>query len=253
MALLGKKVVAVIEARMTSSRLPGKVVMPVAGKPMLAVLIERLRRVARIDEIVVATTVNATDEPVVAVARQMNVASFRGSEDDVLQRVSQCLQAHGAEICVEITGDCPLVDPAIVDEALDAFEAGAPTHAYVSNSDPQRSVPAGLDVQVFATSALYELDRETTDAADREHVSYGLYRPESGNRWKPLFIKHSGAAGGENLLVTLDYREDYELIKTLHEDLGSRLPNYGARELIDWIHAHPELHAACVRVRTEEA
>lgn len=235
---------------MTSSRLPGKVLMPAGGQPLLAVLVERLKRVSRIDQIVVATTVNATDDPVVALARSQGVGSFRGSEEDVLQRVVECLRANGAEICVEITGDCPLVDPVIVDEMLDAYAAQSGQHFYVSNSDPHRSVPAGLDVQVFAASALYELDRETTDAADREHVSYGLYRPESGDRWKPLFIKHPGAAGGEDLLVTLDYREDYELIKALHEDLGPRIPRYGAPEIINWIRAHPEFHEPCVRVRS---
>ena len=252
MALHGAKVVAVIEARMTSSRLPGKVLMPAAGRPLLAVLIGRLQRVRRIDQIVVATTVNATDDPIVALARSLDVAFFRGSEEDVLQRVSECLRANEAEICVEITGDCPLVDPAIVEEALDAYAAGADRHAYVSNSDPQRSVPAGLDVQVFAASALYELDHETTDAVDREHVSYGLYRPESGDRWKPLFIRHPQASGGEDLMVTLDYREDYELIKALHEELSSRSPNYGAAEIIRWVRAHPEFHEPCLRARLEK-
>jgi spore coat polysaccharide biosynthesis protein SpsF len=253
MAINGAKVVAVIEARMTSSRLPGKVIMPAGGQPLLAVLIERLRRVSRIDQIVVATTVNATDDSIVAVAREAGAGWFRGSEEDVLERVCGCLRANQAEICVEITGDCPLVDPAIVDEMLDAYASQSAQHFYFSNSDPHRSVPAGLDVQVFATSALYELDRETTDPADREHVSYGLYRPESGDRWKPLFIKHPAAAGGEEMMVTLDYREDYELIKALHEDLSQRTPQYGAGDIIDWIRAHPEIHEPCLRVRLEEA
>lgn len=253
MSINGAKVVAVIEARMTSSRLPGKVIMPAGGQPLLAVLAERLGRVLRIDQIVVATTVNATDEPIVAVAREAGVGWFRGSEEDVLERVCGCLRANDADVCVEITGDCPLVDPAIVDEMLDAYAAQSDQHFYFSNSDPQRSVPAGLDVQVFAAAALHELDRETTDPADREHVSYGLYRPESGDRWKPRFIKHPRAAGGEGLLVTLDYREDYELIKALHEDLAAQGSEYGAPEIIRWIRSHPELHEPCLRVRAEVA
>src|SRR5437016_2865888 len=120
MSINGAKVVAVIEARMTSSRLPGKVLLPAGGQPLLAVLVERLRRVERIDQIVVATTVNAADDPIVAVARNLGIGWFRGSEEDVLQRVVECLRANHAKICVEITGDCPLVDPAIVDEAFDA-------------------------------------------------------------------------------------------------------------------------------------
>ena len=251
MAINGAKVVATIEARMTSSRLPGKVLMPAGGQPLLAVLIDRLRRVRRIDQIVVATTVNATDDAIAQTARDAGVGVFRGSEEDVLQRVTGCLKAHDADICVEITGDCPLIDPAIIEEMLNAYEANAGKHFYFSNSDPHRSVPAGLDVQVFPAESLHELERETTDPADREHVSYGLYRPESGDRWKPLFIKHPGAVGGKDLVVTLDYRQDYELIKALHEDLNKRNPNYGAPEIVDWIRTHTEFHEPCLRVRAE--
>ncbi len=251
MAINGQKVVATIEARMTSSRLPGKVLMTAGGQPLLAILIGRLRKVRRVDQIVVATTVNATDDPIVTVAQEAGAEVFRGSEEDVLQRVTGCLKANAADICVEITGDCPLLDPRIVDEMLDAYEANAGRHFYFSNSDPHRSVPAGLDVQVFPASSLHELDRETTDPEDREHVSYGLYRPESGDRWKPLFIKHPGAVGGEDLLATLDYREDYELIRALHEDVSRQDPDYGASEIIDWIRTHPEYHEPCRRVRSE--
>ncbi len=238
---------------MTSTRLPGKVLMPAGGQPLLQVLISRLRRVKRLDRIVVATSVNATDDPIAELAESLGVFAFRGSEEDVLQRVSHCLRAHVADVCVEVTGDCPLVDPVIVEEALSAYAAGAPTHSYVSNSDPHRSVPAGLDVQVFDAAALHTLEREAVDPADREHVSYGLYRPESGDRWKPLFIKHPGAAGGEELLLTLDYAEDYALIKALHEDLSSITPEYGAPEIIAWVRAHPELHEPCVRKRQPSA
>ncbi len=248
MSLHAKRVVAVVEARMTSSRLPGKVLLPASGKPLLQILVERLQRVDRLDEIVIATTVNTTDNPIVELAQRLGVAAFRGSEADVLDRVVQCLQTRRAEICVEVTGDCPLVDPLIVNEALDAF-AAAPDRTYVSNSDPHRSVPAGLDVQVFSAGALCELDREATDPADREHVSYGFYRPESGNRWRPHFIKHASTVGAEKLWLSLDHREDYELIKALHEEVGERTTGYGAREIIAWVRAHPEMHARCLALR----
>ena len=106
MTLSSRRVVAVVEARMTSSRLPGKVLMPAAGTPLLQVLVERLRRVGRIDEIVIATTTNATDDPIAALAARIGTAVFRGSEADVLDRVVKALRAHAAEICVEVTG-CP--------------------------------------------------------------------------------------------------------------------------------------------------
>lgn len=243
------KVVATVEARMTSSRLPGKVLMMAGGKPLLQLLIERLRLARGIDQILVATTVNATDDPIEALASSAGVGVFRGSEEDVLGRVAGALRATGADVCVEITGDCPLVDPAIVEEALGEYLRTAAAHPYVSNSDPHRSVPAGLDVQVFTAAKLFELDALTRDPADREHVSYGFYRPESGDRWRPRFITHAAAAGGEGLLMTLDYREDYELIAAVYEALAPGDPGFGARSVIEWVRRHPELHDACLRVR----
>jgi spore coat polysaccharide biosynthesis protein SpsF len=238
---------------MTSSRLPGKVLMPAGGQPLLEVLVERLRRATGIDEIVVATTVNATDNPIVDLCERLGVAAFRGSENDVLGRVCGALRKARADICVEITADCPLLDPVIVGETLAAFMTTRGDHAYVSNSDPYRAVPAGLDVQVFEAQALFTLESETNDPDDQEHVSLGFYRPESGNRWHPRFIDHAVCKGAEGLLVTLDYAEDYDLIKALHEDLAGNAPAYGAAELITWIHAHNDLHQRCVDVRAGEA
>ncbi len=246
--LEGLKVAAVVEARMTSSRLPGKVIMPAAGKPLLQILIERLQRVDRIDQIIVATTVNDTDQPIVDLVNQMDgIEIHRGSENDVLDRVCSALRKFDVDICVEITGDCPLVDPDLVNEALTAFESHQPDTVYVSNSWPHEAVPAGLDIQVFKSAALYQLDSETNDPEDREHVSYGFYRPESNNRWKPVFITHPTAAEGIGLIVTLDYEEDYRLIRAIHEALSPA--NYGVTEIIEWIAHNPKLHQACIDVR----
>ena len=245
----GLHCVATVEARMTSSRLPGKVLLEAGGRPLLAVLIERLRRAPGVDAVVVATTVNAADDPIAALAERLDVGVFRGSEHDVLGRVCGALRKSGADVCVEITGDCPLVDPRLVGEALDAFVATRDVHPYVSNSDPYRAVPAGLDVQVFSSEALYRLEAETTDPEDREHVSYGFYRPESADRWRPRFIRHAACEGAADLLVTLDYPEDYTLIRALHEALAPRDPLYPATDIVRWLRAHPELQARCRAVR----
>ena len=243
------KCVATIEARMTSSRLPGKVLMPAAGKPLLQILIERLRKAVGLDAIVVATTVNTNDDPIATLATQLGIGLFRGSEDDVLGRVCGALRAGNADVCVEITGDCPLIDPEIVSEAINEYMRTRGINFYISNSDPHRSVPAGLDVQVFAAESLYQLDAETNDPLDREHVSYGFYRPEAGHRWKPRFISHPSCKGGEDILVMLDYREDYELVRQLYEGLSKRDPFFSATETIAWVRAHPEAHERCKKVR----
>ncbi len=249
MTTAGLRCVATVEARMTSSRLPGKVLLPAAGKPLLQILVERLGRAPGVDAIVIATTTKASDDPIEALGRSLGIGMFRGSEDDVLGRVAGALRASQADVCVEITADCPLVDPGIVEETLVQFMRTRDRHPYVSNSDPYRAVPAGLDVQVFFADALYELERQTTDPDDREHVSYGFYRPESGHRWRPRFITHPSCAGGEDVLVTLDYPEDYALIRRLHEELELVTPRYGAGEIIAWARAHPDLHERCRAAR----
>ncbi len=249
--LKGLKVAAIIEARMTSSRLPEKVVMPAAGTPLLQVLIERLQRVDRLDQIIVATTTNDTDNPIVELVNRLDgVAVDRGSEHDVLDRVCSCLKKHNVDVCVEITGDCPLIDPDIVTEAITAYDAHQPNTVYLSNSAPHQAVPAGFDVQVFRAEALYQLDRETQDPVDREHVSYGFYRPESEEKWNPVFISHEESKDGTHLICTLDYQEDYNLIRAIHEDLsGSNHTHYGVADVIRWINKNPEIHQACLDVR----
>ena len=250
--MAGNRIIATVEARMTSSRLPGKVLMPAGGKPLLQILLERLQRVPELDGITLATTVNETDDAVAALGETVGVEVFRGSEFDVLGRVRGALDQSRADTCVEITGDCPLIDPAIVSDSIAAYIDTRDQFDYVSNSDPHRSVPAGLDVQVFAADALRQLDAESDDPNDREHVSYSFYRPEAGDRWRPRFITHGLADNGADLLVTLDYAADYALIRQLHEEVSASNSAYGAAELIDWIRAHPDLHDACRRVRQPE-
>jgi spore coat polysaccharide biosynthesis protein SpsF len=245
----GLHCVATVEARMTSSRLPGKVLLEAGGRPLLEILVERLRRARGVDAVVIATSVNAADDPIAALGERLGVDVFRGSEHDVLGRVCGALRKSGADVCIEITGDCPVVDPRLVDEAVAAFMDTRHVHPYVSNSDPHRAVPAGLDVQVFASEALYQLESETNDPDDREHVSYGFYRPEAGDRWRPRFIRHAACEGSADLLVTLDYPEDYTLIRALHEALAPRDPLYSAADIVRWLRTHPELQARCRAVR----
>lgn len=243
------RVVCTIEARMTSSRLPGKVLMPAAGKPLLQILIERLKRVKRLDGIVLATTVNSKDDALAKLGQAAGIQVFRGSEDDVLGRVCGALQSANADVCVEITADCPLMDPALVEEAIAEYFRTEQNNRYISNADPHRSVPDGLDIQVFSAHALYHLAEQTRDPLDREHVSYGFYRPESGNTWAPRWITHAATRGAESLSLTLDYPEDYELIRRCHESLSAVSTTYGAKDIIDWVRAHPELEEPCISAR----
>ena len=138
---------------MTSSRLPGKVLLPAAGRPLLEILVERLRRAPGLDGVVIATTVNAADDPISELGEKLGVGVFRGSENDVLGRVCGALRSSGADVCVEITGDCPLIDPCVIERVFATFDVG--NYDYVSNLHPA-TYPDGNDVEVFSMRALEE-------------------------------------------------------------------------------------------------
>lgn len=244
----GQKIVATIEARMTSSRLPGKVMLPLAGKPSTERLIERLKRSTYIDVIVVATTTHAADEPLVALAKQLEVGCFRGSEQDVLGRVLGAAQSVRADLICEVTGDCPLVDHALIDRGIEEFFSREAD--YAANIIPV-SFPIGFDVQVFPVSVLAEVDRLTQNPIDRVHVSYYIYtHPDR-------FRIYNWAAEGEyywpELRVTLDEKEDYQLLNALFEALLPVNEDFTALDVIRYLRAHPELLELNKHVRQKDA
>lgn len=243
------KITAIVEARMTSTRLPGKVLMEAGGKPLLQILLERLARTSLLNAITVATTVNQADEPIVSLCRALGVPCFRGSELNVLERVCGAAASMSADIVVEITGDCPLLDPQLVDEAIEIFLARFPATRYVSNSGPEISMPWGFDVQVFMASDLYAINADNPDEQDREHVSYSFYRPENKGKYNPFFIQYTGELNRPDLRVTLDYRADYELIRAAYEDLAPKNPTFTAIDVIRWLDAHPQLRDAAIACR----
>lgn len=207
-----KKVVAIIEARMTSSRLPGKVLMKAAGKSMLEHMINRVRNVSRIDEIVVATTTNQTDDPIEALAKLLGVSYFRGSEDNVMERVLDAGKHANANIIVELTGDCPIIDPSIISLVLNTYLHNE--SSYVSNAHI-RSYPDGMDVQVFSLDVLQQSYELVTTDLEREHVSLHI-------RNHPELFLHTHIVAPDNLFwpelgLTLDEKDDFELLKKIIE------------------------------------
>jgi spore coat polysaccharide biosynthesis protein SpsF len=222
---------------MTSSRLPGKVLAPAAGRPLLAHMIERLERCAALDAIVVATTTNASDDPVAELAEGLGAGIFRGSEEDVLGRVLSAARAHEAELIVETTGDCPLIDPVIVGEVIDRFgESGVD---YCSNL-LERTYPRGMEVQVFPTAVLAEVDRLTDAPADREHVSLYIY--EHPDRYRLSNVRADPPRGADDRL-TVDTPEDLAVVRAVFEALYPRRPAFGLSDILDLLDARPELRA----------
>jgi spore coat polysaccharide biosynthesis protein SpsF len=230
------KIIATIEARMTSSRLPGKILRPILGKPTLELLIERLSYVKKIDQIVVATTSNSTDDIVEELTRHLGVGCYRGSEDDVLDRVLKAAQHYNADIIVEITGDCPLIDPDVIDHLIDIFIHNS--YAYVSNTLKQ-TYPNGLDAQVFSVKTLEEVSRLTQDPADHEHVSLYIY--EHPERYS-LFNLESGLPEKNwDLRLTVDTIEDFELIRSIYEELYPKNRVFSLKEILGLLDRKPEL------------
>lgn len=230
------KIVATIEARMTSTRLPGKVLMPVMGKPMLEYMIERVRRVPGLDEIIVATTVNETDQPIVDLAERLGIGWFRGSENDVMGRVLNAAQAYDADVIVELTGDCPLIDPDIISSVIRCFSQGEAD--YASNL-PIRTYPIGMETQVFPTSILADAISLTQDPTDHEHVSLYIYsHPE---RYHIVTVDSGLPRRWHGIRLTLDTVEDFELIHEIFKTFYPSNPQFTLRDILTLLRSRPEL------------
>ena len=233
---MNKKIIATVECRMTSSRLPGKVLMEAGGKPMLQILVERLKKVNQLNEIVLATTVNKTDDPIQKLAVELGIKFFRGSEEDVLSRVLGAARSVDSDIIVEITGDCPLVDPEITSQVIDMYLKNKCD--YASNLDPE-CYPVGFDTQVFSTELLALADKEGQKPEDREHVSWFIRKqPE---RFNKLHLPAPPELYWPELGITLDEKDDYELIKNIYENLSPINPNFSCLDVVRYLRKNFEL------------
>jgi spore coat polysaccharide biosynthesis protein SpsF len=230
-----KRVVATIEARMNSTRLPGKVLMPALGEPMLLHLVRRLRAVSLIDEVVIATTLSDADDAILQFSETESICCYRGSESDVLGRVIGAATSADAEIVVTITGDCPLIDPELVEQAIAVFlchDVDFVTNAQIP------TYPDGMDAQVMLLSLLKETAELTDDPRDREHVTRYICRNlESYSRvhvLAPLPLRRP------ELALTLDEFGDYNLLRSLIEEISPSNPLFSLSDILTCLGNHPE-------------
>lgn len=230
------RIVATIEARMRSQRLPGKVLLPAAGRPLLEHMVERLSRASHLDGIVIATTTDPSCDDIEALAHRLGVLCYRGSEDDVLQRVLDAARATEADVIVETTGDCPLIDPGVVDRVVAAFLTADVD--YCSNL-LGHTYPPGMDVQVFRRVVLEEVARSTDDAVDHEHVSIYIY--EHPERFRLLDVPSGLDPSSALLRLTLDTPEDYVLIRTIIEELYPGKRSFDLADIFALVARRPEL------------
>jgi spore coat polysaccharide biosynthesis protein SpsF len=227
---------ATIEARMTSSRLPGKVLALAEGKPMLELMIERLRFVPEISEIVIATTGNATDDPVEAIGKRLGVGVFRGSEEDVLERLVQATRAYKVDTLVQLTGDCPLIDPKIISKVIQHYRTAGVD--YVSNV-LTRSYPIGMDTQVYAASVLHDVLGRADQPKCREHPSLYIYKHP--DIYSLSNVPAPSSETRPELRLTLDTPEDLAVIRQVFAALRPDSVNFSVAKILAYLDANPDV------------
>lgn len=226
------KSVAIVQARMGSTRLPNKVMKPIIGIPMIELLLTRLSRAHLVDQIIVATSEDIINQPLAQHVENLGFDCFRGSEDDVLDRFVNAARQHHADIVVRITGDCPLVDPALVDTAIQYFKRQQVD--YLSNVAPP-TYPDGLDIEVFGFSALEQAWNETNKVSDREHVT--PYLRESGKFSTSSWQYDEDLS---DLRWTVDEVEDFTVIEAVFKHFHPQI-NFAWLEVLELQQKRPEL------------
>jgi spore coat polysaccharide biosynthesis protein SpsF len=235
------KIAATIQARMGSTRLPGKVLKEIVGKPMLALQIERIQQSHLIDEIIVATTTKPQDDAIVALARELGVAFFRGSENDVVSRVVGALRAFAVDIHVEFMGDNPIPDPLLVDTMIGYYLKHADRCDYVTNA-LTTTYPPGAEVFVYPATVLYDAASRITEPALREHVGIHIYQhPE---RYRLCNLEAPPWYRYPDLHLEVDTTEDFEVISAIFEHFYPWNQGFSLTQVIDFMREHPELAAA---------
>ena len=232
-----KKIIAIIQARMGSSRLPGKVLMEICGEPMLAWVVKRARKAKLIKEIIVATTIDESDDAIEKFCQVNHIFCFRGSSADVLDRYYQAATLYQADVVVRLTADCPLIDPELIDNTIAAFQGSFADFATNRLPPPfQRTYPIGLDVEVVSMAALQRAWKESTALFEREHVMPYIY--EKKDRFKILTIDHNVNYGMYRW--TVDTQEDLKFVRAVATKMGCRM-DFSWKEVIDLLERDPEL------------
>jgi spore coat polysaccharide biosynthesis protein SpsF len=224
-----------VEARMTSSRFPGKMLEEIGGTPALQLMMERVARTSSADRVILATTTNATDDPLIEVAEAAGFGWHRGSEPDVLQRVLDTALAHDVDAIVELTGDCVFMDPMVVERVIQHYLASDAD--YVCNF-LEETYPSGMQAQIYRTAVLEDVARRTENPDDREHVSLFIYRNPELYKIENLRAPAEHTAPQINL--TLDWREDLDLMRQVWDALGGA-GAFGVAEIVDLFRRRPAL------------
>ncbi|MFC2144241.1 cytidylyltransferase domain-containing protein [Acidobacteriota bacterium] len=227
------RVVAIIQARMASTRLPGKVLMDIGGRTMLERVILRTRLASLVDEVAVATTTAAGDDRLAAACVALDAPAMRGSEDDVLDRYRHAAALYGADAIVRITSDCPLIDPSLIDDVVASFLAESPDYA---SNIVQRSYPRGLDTEVISRAALERAWREAAGAQHRAHVTPYVYLHPT----EFTVVSVCGRDDFSDNRWTVDTQIDLDVVRDIYAAARNR-DDLGWTEALAMVQAHPDI------------
>ncbi len=236
------KPTVIIQARMGSTRLPGKVLMPVSGKPMLWHIVERVKGARGIINVVVATSEKPDNDPIRTFCSENNIQCFSGSEADVLDRYYRAAQHYRADPIIRITGDCPFADPGLIGSLLDLYMGG--NYDYVGIATGAGAIfldggrfPDGLDAECFGFPVLERAWKEAIEQSDREHVTPYIWRTEGLFRLGTLKSEEDHS----DLRWTVDKREDFEVVSRVYESLYRQDGHFQMDEILNYFSLHPEL------------
>jgi spore coat polysaccharide biosynthesis protein SpsF len=237
---MAAKTIIVVQARMSSTRLPGKVMLPILGKSLLFRMIERLQMISHNAQIVIAASDVKADDIIEHEARQMGLACYRGSVNDLLDRHYQVARKYNAEVVLKTPSDCPLIDPRIIDQTLDFFFAHPGEFDYVSNLHPA-TFPDGNDVEIMTMDCIEKTWNEAKKLLEREHTT-------------PYIWEHTAMFSIGNVIwttemdysmshrFTIDYEADYQFIKRVYEELYPQKPNFSCEDILELLNDKPDIY-----------
>jgi spore coat polysaccharide biosynthesis protein SpsF len=229
------RTVILVQARLGSTRFPGKILKEVMGRPLLEYQIERLQRVKNADEIIVATTTNKGDQPIVDLCNRLSCSFFRGSEKDVLSRIYHAAEKFKADCIVRVNSDCPLIDSDIVEKVINKYLDNLPNFDYVANI-LEPGYPIGMHTEVFSANALKIANEKAEDKTEREHVTPYIYRNK--NQFRLSSVKYYKDLS--RYRWTVDYVEDYELVKKIICELYPVKANFNMFDVLKVIEDNPK-------------
>lgn len=235
-----EQVIIIVQARMSSSRLPGKVMLPVLGKSLLARMVERLMMIRHSARIVIATSTDVQDDVIETEANELKIACYRGSLDNVLDRHYQAAKIHNADLVLKIPSDCPLIDPQVIDQVLDFYFSHKDKYDFISNLHPA-TWPDGNDVELMTMVCLQKAWENSTRTLELEHTTPYIWENPQVFRIANV-LWETGMDYSMSHRFTIDYPEDYEFIKRVYEELYRTNHSFSCRDILELLEQKPEIY-----------